>query len=343
MKIVGVVLAVSATWTAGGFGGGMTTVIGILCLAVMVPLLLEVVAVVATAIGNSGGGLHGSNNSSGSGKVVRSRQSGLQGALGTLSDWLNPPSYLFDGMVVAAVIAFVWGAIYAHWSGLVMHDSFYEVLLLHVLPSIWINTSIFVHLYMAATTNPGRPPSSVASESSAVGFQQRCKRCDAVQLPGTHHCRTCKQCCVEMDHHCPFIANCVGKNNYRHFFAFVLWSWLATLYAVWLTRLPSTYCSQADIKTAGCAALSKGTGSLSIASIASCAALSGIMGLIVYLLSTKQSTRTFVQGRKRDKATMDATSMDYLVSRLGPVREWWRYWLPWGWVLTPSTILNQMD
>ena len=203
-----VVLAVLATWKAGVFGGVQTTAIGLLCLAVMLPLLSEVVAVVTT-------GVHNKKNNSGS--AIEGRRARRD----------NPPApaRLFEGVVVAAVVAFIWGAIYAHWSGLVMHDNVYEVLLLHALPSMWINSSMFVHLYMAATTSPGLPPRSTAS---AAGVLQRCNRCDALQFPGTHHCKTCKRCCLGMDHHCPFTANCVGKDNYRHFFAFVLWAWMVS-------------------------------------------------------------------------------------------------------------------
>jgi len=32
-----------------------------------------------------------------------------------------------------------------------------------------------------------------------------------------HHCNTCKRCCLRLDHHCPFLHNCVGLHNMRYF------------------------------------------------------------------------------------------------------------------------------
>ena len=40
---------------------------------------------------------------------------------------------------------------------------------------------------------------------------------------GAHHCRTCRKCVAGMDHHCPFIGNCVGDGNTRHFLLFCLY------------------------------------------------------------------------------------------------------------------------
>jgi palmitoyltransferase ZDHHC9/14/18 len=49
-----------------------------------------------------------------------------------------------------------------------------------------------------------------------------CTTCHAPRFPGTSHCSECRVCVRLMDHHCPWLSNCIGQRNYRHFVIFLL-------------------------------------------------------------------------------------------------------------------------
>uniref|UniRef100_A0A8C4WW27 Palmitoyltransferase n=1 Tax=Eptatretus burgeri TaxID=7764 RepID=A0A8C4WW27_EPTBU len=61
-----------------------------------------------------------------------------------------------------------------------------------------------------------------------------CNRCEAYRPPRAHHCRVCGRCVRKMDHHCPWINNCVGELNQRHFIQFLFYSALCCVYSATL-------------------------------------------------------------------------------------------------------------
>jgi len=49
-----------------------------------------------------------------------------------------------------------------------------------------------------------------------------CTACEIYRPPRAAHCSVCGSCCSRQDHHCLFVANCVGERNFRFFIAFLL-------------------------------------------------------------------------------------------------------------------------
>ncbi|EHY59408.1 palmitoyltransferase akr1 [Exophiala dermatitidis] len=49
-----------------------------------------------------------------------------------------------------------------------------------------------------------------------------CVQCMVRRPLRSKHCRSCNRCVAKQDHHCPWIANCVGNNNLRHFYIYIV-------------------------------------------------------------------------------------------------------------------------
>ena len=49
-----------------------------------------------------------------------------------------------------------------------------------------------------------------------------CITCGIAKPFRSHHCTDCDNCTLNFDHHCPWLGNCIGKNNYMYFMIFLV-------------------------------------------------------------------------------------------------------------------------
>lgn len=62
-------------------------------------------------------------------------------------------------------------------------------------------------------------------------FLKECHICRSPKPPRAHHCKICNQCVLRMDHHCGWVANCIGRCNLKFFVNFNLYLAMLGIYS----------------------------------------------------------------------------------------------------------------
>ena len=89
--------------------------------------------------------------------------------------------------------------------------------------------TLFCHI-KSMLTNPGIIIDNMVNRLKK-NEKTFCKKCNKFRPLRAHHCSTCGKCILKMDHHCPWIFNCVGYYNQKTFFFFFFYATLCDLIA----------------------------------------------------------------------------------------------------------------
>ncbi|KAF1387473.1 hypothetical protein PFLUV_G00079280 [Perca fluviatilis] len=108
----------------------------------------------------------------------------------------------------------------------------------------------------AMCTDPGAVPKGNATKEYIESLQlkpgqvvYKCPKCCSIKPDRAHHCSVCKRCIRKMDHHCPWVNNCVGENNQKYFVLFTMYIALISFHALLMVVFHFLYCFEDDWTT----------------------------------------------------------------------------------------------
>jgi hypothetical protein len=94
--------------------------------------------------------------------------------------------------------------------------------------------------YLACTISPGKINASTVHVYDNYPYddvlyqEKECTTCKVPKLPRSKHCRVCDNCVPRFDHHCGWLNQCVGEENYKYFLLFVFSNACFLVYAGYL-------------------------------------------------------------------------------------------------------------
>lgn len=124
---------------------------------------------------------------------------------------LIPTGYYFQLFVVIPAYHEIWSpAYYFHF--ILMNFLLFNVCT-NLIGTVFVDTSI-KGLLVTSKSKPG---------------WRYCTECQSYAPPRSWHCKTCKICIRQRDHHCIFTSCCIGLENQRYYLVFVSYMFISEL------------------------------------------------------------------------------------------------------------------
>ena len=102
---------------------------------------------------------------------------------------------------------------------------------------VGISCLVFILYISLSFSNPGRMVNKEYKDildivESGQEAEEFCPQCLVKNKFRSKHCLICQICIDEFDHHCFWVGNCIGKDNYTLFFIFLIYILINTLFNI---------------------------------------------------------------------------------------------------------------
>ena len=102
---------------------------------------------------------------------------------------------------------------------------------------VGISCLVFILYISLSFSNPGRMVNKEYKDildivESGQEAEEFCPQCLVKNKFRSKHCLICQICVDEFDHHCFWVGNCIGKDNYTLFFIFLIYILINTLFNI---------------------------------------------------------------------------------------------------------------
>ncbi|XP_033110028.1 palmitoyltransferase ZDHHC3-like [Anneissia japonica] len=181
----------------------------------------------------------------------------------------------------------------------------------HMLMFNFFTIMAFLSHIRAMMTDPGAVPLGNATREKLndLGLKigqvvYRCPKCICIKPERAHHCSICRRCIRKMDHHCPWVNNCVGENNQKYFALFTLYIALMSMHAIVLAVTHFVLCVKTSWAVQSCSSISPASTTVFLIILGFEALLFGIFTIIMFStqLHAICTDETGIEQLKREKA-----------------------------------------